>query len=510
MSYKWAFMVCLLPAMTLVTVDMTIVNVALAKLGAVFGVDVATMGWTVTGFALAMGIATPMASFVETRFTMKRVWVVTMALFTAGSLLCGLAPAFWVLIVGRVIQGVSGGLLFPMAMSALLRIFPEGERGAAMGFIVIPVVAGPALGPTVGGYIVTYMDWRMVFFVNLPMGVLAVATAALLLRPEQPQADTYFDTAGAVLSSIGFGACLYGLSRASQDGWGSASVRGTIAVGLISLAGLFAFEVTRREPLLDVRLFAIPQFLIGNVVNWVGSIALLGAEFMLPLYLQNLRGLTALEAGLLLMPQGFAIGLSAPIAGRLVDKIGPRPVCLLGVVLLGVNTWDLSRITMDTSLDTLRWLLVLRGLALGFMVTPPKLTALEAVPERLRTNGSSLLSAMQSVFQSMGVAVLATVVQTQTTVHTAVLSWQVRPDTLPGTMIGQIGGLLQASGGLQAPAADAAAITLMLAQVAREATVLAFDDAYRITFVAAMLALLAAALLPGRSARGSGPAATAG
>ncbi len=503
MSYKWAVMLCLMPAMTLVTVDMTIVNVALAKLAAVYGVDVATVGWTVTGFALAMGVATPMASFVETRFTLKRVWVVTMAVFTGGSLLCGLSPAFWVLIVGRVLQGSSAGLLFPMAMSALLRFFPPGERGAAMGLLVIPIVAGPAFGPTVGGYIVTYMDWRMVFFVNLPIGVLAVTMAALLLQSEQPRRDVHLDAVGAVLSSLGFGSCLYGLSIVSQDGWNSSTVQGFIGIGLLSLIALCAYEVTQDEPLLDVRLFALPQFLIGNVMNWVGSVALLGAEFMLPLYLQNLRGLTALDAGLLLMPQGFAIGISAPMAGRLIDRIGARPVAVLGVLLLTLNTWDLSRITLDTSMDTLRWLLVLRGLALGFMATPPKLTALESVPERLRTSGSSMINAMQSVFQSLGVAWLATVVQTQTAVHRAVLGWQVRLDTLPGAAVGQISAALQARGGVSPTAANADAIALMLQQVTTQATTLAFGDAYLITFFAALLAIPLALMLPGHGTIGA-------
>lgn len=498
MSYKWKFILCLMPAMTLVTVDMTIVNVALAKLSAVFGVDVSAVGWTVTGFALAMGIATPMASFAETRFSLKRVWVATMIVFTAGSLLCGLAPAFWVLIAGRVVQGAAAGLMFPMAMGAMLQIFPPGERGAAMGLIVIPVVAGPALGPTVGGYIVTYLDWRMVFFVNLPIGVLAVTLAALMLTPTRPEPDTHLDVVGAILSSLGFGACLYGLSRVGQDGWGSLEVQGLISAGVLGLVSLCAYEVTQDKPLLDVRLFAMPQFLIGNVMNWVGSVALLGAEFMLPLYLQNLRGLTALDAGLLLMPQGFAIGLSAPIAGRLIDKVGARPVAIFGVLLLALNTWDLSRITLDTSLDTLRWLLVLRGLALGFMATPPKLTAMEAAPERLRTNASSMVNAMQSVFQSFGVALLATMVQTQSVVHTAVLGWEVRQDTLPGIAIGQVSSALQTGSGLPPATADLVAVALMARQVAAQAAVLAFGDAYRITFFAALLAALLAVWLPGR------------
>jgi EmrB/QacA subfamily drug resistance transporter len=510
MDYKWAVLLCIWPALIMVMLDYTIVNVALATLGSVFGVNVATVGWTVTGFALATGVVTPLASFVETRFGTKPAWVAALSLFVGGSLLCGLAPAFWVLIAGRLLQGVGGGVLFPIVMSTIFNAFPEGERGAAMGLLIIPVVGGPAFGPTLGGYIVTHLDWRWVFLVNLPVGVLAVSMAAALLRPSAPRSDARLDVLGAVLSSIGFGAILYGLSRVSQDGWGSLTVRGMVGVGLTSLVAFGAYEVTRDEPLLDVRLFALPQFLVANVVTWVGSVALLGAEFMLPLYLQNLRGLSALDTGLLLMPQGLAVGVSGPIAGRLVDKIGARPVVIVGCLLLALNTWDLSHITLATSYGTLRWLLVLRGLALGLAMTPTQLVGLGAVPEHLRTNASSLFTAMKSVCSSFGVAILATMVQTQALVHAAVLDWQVRPGTAPGATLTQLSALLQAHAGLSASAANLAAIKLMAGQVGQQAAVLAFGDAYRITFFAALLTILLALLLPGRGGVKADQAAMAG
>src|SRR5262249_35376486 len=160
----------------------TIVNMALAKLGLVFGMNVASVQWVVTAFSLASGIAMPAAAFMETRFTMKRVWILAVVFFTAGSAVCGIASAFWVLIAGRLLQGVAGGLLVPMALGALFRLFPEGERGGAFGLLAIPTVAGPAFGPTIGGYLVSYFSWRLVFFINLPIGLLAIVLAAVLLR----------------------------------------------------------------------------------------------------------------------------------------------------------------------------------------------------------------------------------------------------------------------------------------------------------------------------------------
>src|SRR5579859_7708089 len=226
LEYKWLVLIAILPGFTVFLLDVTIVNVALARLGSVFEVNYATVQWVITGYSLASGMATPMASFMEPRFTMKRVWVLALALFTSSSVLCGLAPTFWVLVVGRVIQGFAGGLMLPMAISTLFQVFPPSQRGQAMGFFAIPMVAGPALGPTIGGYIVTNWDWRLVFFVNLPIGIAAVVLSYLALRPGKPKLGIRFDTLGAILSSAGFGLTLYGLSRVNADGWDALSVRG--------------------------------------------------------------------------------------------------------------------------------------------------------------------------------------------------------------------------------------------------------------------------------------------
>jgi DHA2 family multidrug resistance protein len=414
-----------------------------------------------------------------------------------------------VLVLGRILQGFAGGMLLPMAISTIFQAFPPQERGAALGFFAIPLVAGPALGPTLGGYIVTNWDWRLVFFINLPVGAAAIALGWLFLRQGEPQVGQRFDTWGAVLSTIAFGATLYGLGRVSADGWGSLTVRGFVGVGLIGLVAFIAWEVSRPDPLLEVRLFTIPQFLIANVVGWVSTIALFGAEFMLPLYLQNLRGLSAVDTGVLLLPQGLSAGLSGPIAGRLTDRFGSRYIVMFGFILLSINTYQLTQLTLTTSFEWLRFLLVIRGLALGFALQPTQLTAMAAVPSRLNTAASSLNTAMRNIFQSFGIAALATIVETQSVVHTVTMSWQVRSDTMQGMALTQLTNLLQQHG-LPMASAGAAAIALMLGQIRQEASVLAFGDAYRVTFVASLVALCLAAMLPAHGlARGGSGGATA-
>jgi DHA2 family multidrug resistance protein len=280
-----------------------------------------------------------------------------------------------------------------------------------------------------------------------------------------------------------------------------------IGAGLASLIGFIVYELFRRDPLLDVRLFSIPQFTNSNIVGWVSTVALFGAEFMLPLYLQNLRHLSAVETGLILMPQGLSIALAGPLAGRLVDRIGPRWVVMFGFILMAVNTFQLSQITLSTDFGTLRWLLVLRGPALGCTMQPTTLTALAAVPTELRTSATSLVTAMRSVWQSFGVAMLSTVVQTQTLNHTQVLGWQVRPDTTQGQFLGQIVTLLQQQAGLTQLGANATAVALVLGQISQQAAVLAFGDAYRLSFAAALFAFCLSLVLPGRPVRADPTAA---
>ncbi|HLG72248.1 MAG TPA: DHA2 family efflux MFS transporter permease subunit [Chloroflexota bacterium] len=504
--YKWAVLIVTIPAVMVVILDSTVVNVALAKLGAVFAVDISTVQWVITAFALALGIATPLASFLERRYSLKRVWLLALVTFTGASVVCGLSPAFWIMVVARLAQGVAGGVLVPMAISSIFQAFPPNERGTALGAFAIPIVAGPALGPTMGGYIVTYLDWRLIFFINLPIGIGATLLAAWLLHPGRPDPSVRMDVTGTILSSIGFGCTLYGLSRVGADGWGSLTVRGLIGVGLVVLVIFIIFELTQPDPLLDMRLFGIPQFFFANLTGWVSTIALFGAEFMLPLYLQDLRGLTALDAGLLLLPQGLCIAVAGPIGGRLTDKIGARPVVMFGFALLTLNTWQMAHITLDTTYTTLRWLLVARGLALGFSMQPTQVVAMSVVPPHLRTNASSVNTAMRGVFQSFGVAMLSTVVQTQSLVHSTMLSWQVTADSPQGSFLAQLVSSMQQAG-MSAVQAQSVAAQELLAQISRQGANLGFADAYGVTFIAAIAAFCVAMLLPGRGMVHSDPAA---
>lgn len=507
MPYAYQVLICIMTGITMFLIDTTVVNVALAKLEAVFAVDVATVQWAITAYALASGIITPLADYFTARFGMKRLWLAGCAGFTAASVMGGLSPTFSILVVARILQGLSGGLLLPVGISAIFRVFPPDKRGLALGFFAIPIVAGPALGPTVGGYIVTNLDWQLIFFLNLPIGIASVILGYMFLRDEREDREPILDLWGALLAAAGFGTILYGLSRIADDGLTSLSVEGFVLFGAVCLFVLVVHELEVDHPLLEVRLFAIPQFLIGNIVGWTSTVALFGAEFLLPLYLQNLRGLSALDTGLMLLPQGLSVAVAGPIAGRLTDKIGVRIVAVAGFILLAINTWNFAHITLNTDYNTIRLLLILRGAALGCTMQSSQLVALSSVPTRFLTNASSLNTAARNIFQSFGVGLLGVIVQTQTVAHTATLSQQVTQTSEGGMFIERVAaGLQQATPGLSAALAQAQAQAIMMGQVVQQATVLAFGDAYRFTFFAALLAIALSLFLPDRARRAAAPA----
>jgi MFS transporter, DHA2 family, multidrug resistance protein len=506
MPYAYQVLICVMTGITMFLIDTTVVNVALAKLQAVFGVDVATVQWTITAYALASGIITPLADYFTARYGMKRLWLAGCAGFTAASVMAGLSPAFPILVVARILQGLSGGLLLPVGISAIFRVFPPDKRGLALGLFAIPIVAGPALGPTIGGYIVTYLDWRLIFFINLPIGIAAVILGSMYLRDERENREPILDLWGAILAGAGFGSILYGLTRIADDGLTSLSVVGFVSFGALCLFVLAFHELESEHPLLEVRLFGIRDFLIGNIVGWTSTIALFGAEFMLPLYLQNLRGLSALDTGLMLLPQGLAVAVAGPIAGRLTDRIGVRAVAVFGFILLAINTWNFAHLTLQTDYGTIRTLLIFRGAALGCTMQSSQLVALSSVPARYLTNASSLNTAMRNIFQSLGVALLGVIVQTQTVTHTAELTQQVTGNSYGGMFIQQIAnGLASTTPGLTAVAALAQAKAIYFEQVVAQASVLAFGDAYRFTFFTALLAIFLSLFLPDRR-RSSAPA----
>lgn len=428
LSYKWIVVIVVIFGSFMGILDQTVVNNALPHLQRAFGVDFNSLQWVITAYTLTQGVITPTTAFFANRLGMKRFYVLSLILFTLGSALCGFAWNLPALIVFRVIQAIGGATLFPLAISFLFSEFPPQQRGLAAGVLSISALMAPAVGPTLGGYLVTYASWPLIFFINVPVGIVAIVLALLLLRKRPAVGHSSFDLPGFLLAAFGLTAVLYALSNASIAGWSSPSVLVTLIGGLVLLA-LFAYLELRlssrgKQPLVDLTLFANGPFLISNIANaWI-SFGFFGSLILLPIYLQELRGLNAFESGLFTLPMAIASVVAALLGGRLVDRFGPRVALLPGLVLVCLATWQLGGVTLTTSYPWLVLVFVVRGLGLGLVLQPLTVSALAKVSPKQYTQASSLNTVIRFVFTSLGIAVLATFVQSQASQHVSALANQ--------------------------------------------------------------------------------------
>jgi DHA2 family multidrug resistance protein len=506
LPYKWKVLATVIFGLFMVILDTTVVNVAFPSLRQDFGASLADAQWIISVYVLALGISTPLAGFLADRFGIKRIYLGGLATFVVGSLLCGLAPNLWLLVAARALQGMGGGVMMPLGIALLLRTFPAAEQGLALGVFGIAALVAPALGPIMGGWLVDQNLWRMIFFINPPIGTIGVLLGSRLLREHKSERKPAFDLLGLVTEVIGFGAVLYAASIAADQGWTSGHVLlwfGIGAVGLVLFALVELFVA--KEPLLDLRLFRKRTFLNANLLGYVSVIALFGAEFLMPVYLQALRGRTAFETGIILLPMAITGGLATPLAGRLYDRVGPRPLVGVGFSILLINTWQLSLLQGDTPIGWIVFLLALRGIALGLTVQTTLVTALSVVPLRDLARGSSLTNATRQVVQSIGVALLATVLASTVSPQAAQLQSQfvsgsgaTNGSHVPGLCDATTGAGIAAgynsSGGV--PVYLPPDLGVMLQEACRE-NVAGFERAYRITFYAAFVALALGLMLPG-------------
>ncbi|MEZ4864962.1 MAG: MDR family MFS transporter [Caldilineaceae bacterium] len=510
LAYKWKVLISVIFGIFMVILDTTIVNIAFRTLQEEFAAGVNESQWIISIYVLALGISTPLSGFLGDRFGMKRTYVTGLGIFILGSFLCGISPSLWLLIGARTLQGFGGGIALPLGTALLFSAFPPREQGTALGIFGIAIVTAPALGPILGGYLVDQGLWRWIFFVNIPIGLLGIGLGLWWLRRQERQAGLALDLWGLIASTIGFGAILYAGSVAADQGWTAPRVLIFFAVGLVGLVTFGLIELFVAEtPLLDLRLFQSRVFANAAFVGWVSVVALFGAEFLLPLYLQVLRGRTALETGFILLPLAVAAAIATPVAGRLYDSIGARPLVVLGFSILAVNTWQLSQLTLDTTIPWILFLLTLRGLALGLTVQTTLVTALATVEGPKVSRASALINSTRQVVQSLAVAFLATVLTAALTPGLASRMEQYQQQAPPAATQSSGAPSTGSTNTSTATGATPALCNLPNSNLPLPANVtsdintfcreyiVGFERAYLWTFYAALLALLLGAFLPG-------------
>ena len=504
LEYKWLLAMVVILGVFMSILDQTIVNIAIPRLQTAFGADIHSVQWVLTAYILAQGVATPLAAFFADTLGIKRFYMFSLAAFIAGSALCSIAWSLPMLIFFRVLQGLGGAALFPLSITLLFREFPPAERGMAMGFFGVPALLAPAVGPTLGGYLVTYAGWQLIFYINVPVGILALVLSGLFIREYRPTIHPRFDVPGFVFVALGLATTLYALSSASTDGWGSPLVLGFLALGLFSMVIFVVVElgIASRggEPLLNLRLFANGPFRAGAIANLFVIFSLFGGLFIFPIYLQNLRQLSAFQAGMTLLPQALASMVSVLIGGRLVDRMGVRMVMIPGLLILGIATWQLTFLDLSTSYSWFQFLLILRGLALGLTVQPLTVSMLAEIPARKLAQASAISTVSRSVASSLGIAILATLVQAQTALHYGHLAEQVTSFSPLGALLATLQAYFVAHGASNLSAHTAALQEIALL-VQGSAAMLAIQDAFRFTIGSIVLALIAVCFIKKKSSK---------
>jgi EmrB/QacA subfamily drug resistance transporter len=390
--------------------DSSIVNVALPGIIKDFDSTVARGQFVVTVYLLALAVVIPLSGFLSERLGMKRLYMLLLFAFAASSALCAVAPGMNSLIVFRALQGLGGGMLQPVGMAIVFTMITPLERGRFMAMLGLPILLAPILGPTVGGYLTQYSSWRAIFLINVPVGLLNIVLAYYLLKETEIRRESRLDARGLLLAVAGFPTVLFALSESASAGWGSPLVLGLLLIGVSSLVAFVFVELRQQNPLLQLRLFAHPMFALAMVMTFVVQFCFFGSSYLLPIFLQNVRGLGAADTGLVLFPSGVLDFLGIYLSGRLYNRFGPKPFGLSGFALLLICALALSRMTATSSPLLIAAVASLRGLGIGLAMMPVMTMAYNTVPKAAISRATALQNVLQRVFGSASTAVLTTIV----------------------------------------------------------------------------------------------------
>ena len=394
----------------MIMLDNTVVNVALPSIQRELDTGLSELQWIVTGYALSFAALMLIGGKLADAYGRRLIFVVGIVVFTAASLWCGLADSGDMLIAARVVQGMGAALMNPATLSIIAATFPPKERGTAIGIWAGVSALALAIGPLVGGLLTEHLSWHWIFFVNIPVGVLAIAASFLFIPESKDETHESLDLPGLATSALGLFALTYGLIEGNTFGWTSARILGSFAVAVVSLAAFLTIERRRRAPMLDLTLFRSGTYAGANLAMLLVALAMFGVFFFVSLYMQNVLGYSAVEAGAAFLPMTVLIILVAPVAGKLSDRYGSRWLMSIGMVLLSVQLLYFSQLGIDATFWNLLPALLVGGLGMAMTMTPTAAAAVRAVPVEKSGVGAAVLNAMRQVGGSVGIALMGAIV----------------------------------------------------------------------------------------------------
>ena len=491
-AYRWLATVTAMLSAASVVLSTTIVNVAIPGVMGAFAIGQIEAQWISTAFLAAMTATMLLADWVDRAFGLRTGMCAALTIFAAGSVMGATAPNEYVLTLARVVQGASTGVVQPLAMVIMFRVYPPERRGAAMGIFGVGVVLAPAIGPWIGGLLVDAFNWRYVFYLGVPFAGLALVLAQLFLpgRAETGPRPR-FDWPGLLLLCAFLGCALNGLTDAQRRGWTSVEILLQFAAATFAAAGFVLRARLAERPLLDLRLFAVLPFAAASVVSFVMGAGLFGSIYLLPLFVQTIQGLSATDAGLMLMPAGFALCLVFPVVGRISDRVPPGIPIGLGLAVFALSTWLTAGIDVDSAFWTLAWLTALSRIGLGMIFPPLTAGSLRVLPRDLIAQGSGAVNFVRQLGGAFGVNLLAVFLERRTALHADALAATQSFDN--ASTADYVARLVQILRGAALPDFQLvpAAIAFLGQAIVAQATTLAFRDGFLV-----VTAIFVGALLP--------------
>ncbi|MGJ7910029.1 DHA2 family efflux MFS transporter permease subunit [Neobacillus sp. LXY-1] len=392
----------------------TLLNIALPSIMKDLDIEASTVQWLTTGFMLVNGILIPSTAFLIQKYTVRNIFLSAMLLFSLGTIVAGFAHVFPLLLTGRMLQASGSAILMPLLMNVMLVSFPVEKRGAAMGVFGLILMFAPAIGPTLSGWIIEHYDWRMLFHFITPIAIIVLLIGFFMLKDKKEKVHIKLDFLSLILSSIGFGGILYGFSSAGTKGWDSPEVYGTITVGVISLIIFIIRQLKQDAPLLNFRVYKYPMFALSSAIAMVVNMALFSGMILLPIYVQNLRGISPMDAGLLLLPGALLMAFMSPITGKLFDKIGGRILAVIGLIIIVVTTYEFSQLTLHTTYKHLILIYSIRSFGMSMVMMPVSTNGLNQLPKSFYPHGTAMNNTMNQVAGAIGTALMVTVMTNKT------------------------------------------------------------------------------------------------
>ncbi|ETE91065.1 TPA: DHA2 family efflux MFS transporter permease subunit [Bacillus thuringiensis] len=391
--------------MFLVILDSTIMNVAVPKLMSAFNVSLSEIQWVITAYTLALSAVIPLAGWFSDRFTAKKMFIVSIVLFVVASMLCALAQTAEQLIIFRIIQGLGGGMVAPIGIAMVFKVAPPEKRGSIMGILGLPMLLAPILGPLLSGWLIEYINWHWIFLINLPVGVIAFFMAKKYLPESKPGHGMKLDVLGSILAPIAFASLVFGVHEAGTNGWLNNWTLSSLGLGIITLMLFVWNELRQKNPLLELRVFRSRTFTHGIILAWMNQIALFGSILLFPIFLQQVKGLSPMEAGLYVIPQAILSTIGINIGGKLFDRYGVRLVAILGTLSLSSALFALTYINVHSSSIFIMCSFAFVGLGQGLTMMQINTHVLRSAPKELVSRVTPITTSMQQIMSSFGITI---------------------------------------------------------------------------------------------------------